>query len=242
MKHDPRYLYELKQAFVYIWTNKETNRQYIGSHCGQVDDGYVSSSTCEDFWKDHEAGLLSREIILHGDNATVRFFERDLLSSRLSELKTTLYNKSAYCGKGFQVARRYYVFNSEVCHYVCRPEAFQAEHNSKIRLSACANPNKNGRFFKIAGEDYNVKYVEDVEEGIDPRSLFEPRGKPGSKPGRKRGSSTYLQSVRDSSKWPVKNVSLFERENQMYSGTLRERARRNGQIKWDGEFYFVKTK
>jgi len=185
MKHDPRYLYELKQAFVYIWTNKETNRQYIGSHCGQVDDGYVSSSTCEEFWKDYEAGLLSREIVLHGDNATVRFFERDMLSARRSELKTTLYNKSAYCGKSFHAARRYYVFNSDVCHYVNSPESFSENFNNGVilRLSQVANPITNEKFVKLDGEDYNVKYVEDVEEGVDPRSLFEPRGKPGRKKG-----------------------------------------------------------
>lgn len=31
-------------AFVYFWTNLTTGRQYIGSHKGKIDDGYISSS------------------------------------------------------------------------------------------------------------------------------------------------------------------------------------------------------
>jgi len=32
------------ESFVYLWTNKDTDRKYIGKHKGTADDGYVCSS------------------------------------------------------------------------------------------------------------------------------------------------------------------------------------------------------
>lgn len=30
-------------GFVYMWTNTQNNKKYIGSHCGKIDDGYIGS-------------------------------------------------------------------------------------------------------------------------------------------------------------------------------------------------------
>ena len=34
----------MAEAFVYCWTDHKTNKIYIGSHKGDVNDGYVCSS------------------------------------------------------------------------------------------------------------------------------------------------------------------------------------------------------
>jgi len=50
-------------GFVYQWINVETNKKYIGSHCGSIDDGYVSSSVSfnEDYVQNPK--LFKREIL-----------------------------------------------------------------------------------------------------------------------------------------------------------------------------------
>lgn len=53
-------------GFVYKWTNKETGHYYIGSHCGTVDDGYVTSGS-----------LLREAMEVYGIEA----FERTILYS-----------------------------------------------------------------------------------------------------------------------------------------------------------------
>lgn len=38
------YCNDSKEAFVYMWINKDDDRKYIGTHTGKPDDGYVCSS------------------------------------------------------------------------------------------------------------------------------------------------------------------------------------------------------
>lgn len=68
-------------AFVYCWSNIETGRKYIGYHKGSVDDGYVSSSKCDDFWKDYDSGKLKRQIVAVGTTEDCVKFESRILSA-----------------------------------------------------------------------------------------------------------------------------------------------------------------
>ena len=69
------------EAFVYCWTNTETDKLYIGYHKGSPDDGYVCSSKrmLEDYKKD--PSVFSREIIATGTHADMLVFETALLKS-----------------------------------------------------------------------------------------------------------------------------------------------------------------
>jgi hypothetical protein len=69
------------EAFVYIWKNKINNRKYIGYHKGSQDDGYVSSTSNDSFWKDYENGELIREIILEGTRDECLKYEQNYLKS-----------------------------------------------------------------------------------------------------------------------------------------------------------------
>lgn len=48
------------EAFVYCWYNQDTKKKYIGYHKGNVDDGYVSSSCNDRFWKDYNEGKMKK--------------------------------------------------------------------------------------------------------------------------------------------------------------------------------------
>ena len=39
----------MKDSFVYIWTNKTNRRRYVGYHKGLQNDGYISSTSNDNF-------------------------------------------------------------------------------------------------------------------------------------------------------------------------------------------------
>lgn len=57
-----------KEAFVYEWKNLTNGKSYIGYHKGNINDGYVASSHCEEFWNDFNNAEMKweRKIIAEG--------------------------------------------------------------------------------------------------------------------------------------------------------------------------------
>ena len=82
------------EAFVYAWTNTETNQLYIGSHKGTPDDGYVCSSKVmlEDYMRDRS--VFSRQIIATGSYEDMRAFEATLLNAVDAKKDPQFYNQS----------------------------------------------------------------------------------------------------------------------------------------------------
>lgn len=77
------------EAFVYIWKNKITDKEYIGYHKGNEEDGYVSSSKSTFFWQDYHEGLLERTIVYKGSMNECIALESKLLKDKDSQM---LYN------------------------------------------------------------------------------------------------------------------------------------------------------
>jgi hypothetical protein len=71
----------MKDSFVYIWTNKTKNRKYVGYHKGTLDDGYISSTSNNNFWKDFDCDEFQREIIFEGTRDECLKYEQDYLKS-----------------------------------------------------------------------------------------------------------------------------------------------------------------
>jgi hypothetical protein len=67
------------EAFVYIWTNKTKNRKYIGYHKGALDDGYISSTSNNNFWIDFDYDEFEREILFEGTRDECLKYEQDYL-------------------------------------------------------------------------------------------------------------------------------------------------------------------
>jgi hypothetical protein len=71
----------MKDSFVYIWTNKTKDKKYIGYHKGTLDDGYISSTSNNNFWKDFDCDEFQREIIFEGTRDECLKYEQDYLKS-----------------------------------------------------------------------------------------------------------------------------------------------------------------
>lgn len=70
-------------SFVYRWTNITLNKIYIGWHKGNKDDGYVCSSSSEQFWNDFNNSEYhwEREILFNGTMQECQLLESRLLDS-----------------------------------------------------------------------------------------------------------------------------------------------------------------
>jgi hypothetical protein len=81
------------EAFVYTWTNLDTNQLYIGSHKGTPDDGYVCSSKpmLEDYMKNR--AVFSRQIVATGTFEDMRAFEQTLLETVDARRDPQFYNQ-----------------------------------------------------------------------------------------------------------------------------------------------------
>lgn len=81
------------EAFVYCWTDKKTNKLYVGSHKGSTEDGYICSSKImlEEYKKRPED--FSRQIVAEGTLADIRKLEAKILQSVNASVNENFYNK-----------------------------------------------------------------------------------------------------------------------------------------------------
>jgi hypothetical protein len=80
-------------GFVYCWTDHLTNKLYVGSHKGTVDDGYICSS--QQFLVEHSKRPhnFTRQIIATGELTVMRSLERAILKSIDAARHPMFYNR-----------------------------------------------------------------------------------------------------------------------------------------------------
>jgi hypothetical protein len=71
----------MKDSFVYIWHNISNGRKYVGYHKGTLDDGYICSSSNDNFWKDFDYDEFTREIVFEGTQEECLKYEQHYLKS-----------------------------------------------------------------------------------------------------------------------------------------------------------------
>ena len=92
------------EAFVYCWTDLETNKLYVGAHKGTSDDGYVCSSKL--MLKEYKTrpNDFVRQIIATGSVDDMFSFEKTLLSKFNVKDSSSFYNQhngdGQYVNKG----------------------------------------------------------------------------------------------------------------------------------------------
>lgn len=90
------------EAFVYCWTDHKTNRLYVGSHKGTIDDGYVCSS--KHMMKEYKnrPADFTRQIIAEGKLEDIRILEGKILKASNARLDEQFYNKHDNDGLFFE--------------------------------------------------------------------------------------------------------------------------------------------
>ena len=78
------------ESFVYLWTNKDTDRKYIGKHKGTTDDGYVCSSESLIAEYNECPSRFIRTILAYGTDEEMHGLETQLILT-LRATKSHLY-------------------------------------------------------------------------------------------------------------------------------------------------------
>ena len=83
----------ITEAFVYCWTDHKTNKLYVGSHKGSLNDGYVCSSKVMLEQYNKRPCDFTRQIIAKGQVNDIRKLEYKILSSIDAATNESFYNK-----------------------------------------------------------------------------------------------------------------------------------------------------
>lgn len=83
----------MRESFVYRWTDHKNKMYYVGKHKGNINDGYVASSTyfLDEYYK--RPNDFSRKIIRFGSDADMFEFETKLLNRVNAAFNERFYNK-----------------------------------------------------------------------------------------------------------------------------------------------------
>jgi hypothetical protein len=82
-----------RDAFVYCWTDKLTDKLYIGYHVGSTDDKYISSSKYFNSEYNKRPADFSRTIIANGSRYDCVSLERKLLEAVDAAKSERFYNR-----------------------------------------------------------------------------------------------------------------------------------------------------
>lgn len=128
------------EAFVYCWTNKATNKLYVGSHKGSIDDGYICSSKymLEEYNKRPDD--FSRQIIAEGNLSDIRKLETKILQATNASVNEDFYNM--HNNNGAYILK----FHTEET----KKKISQSEKGKKV-----SEESKNKMRFKKIGEKNN---------------------------------------------------------------------------------------
>lgn len=82
------------EAFVYCWTDKLTNKLYVGSHKGSINDGYICSSSYMLSEYNKRPNDFSRQIVARGNYKDILVLEHQILISADAANDSLFYNIS----------------------------------------------------------------------------------------------------------------------------------------------------
>ncbi len=91
----------MHKAFVYCWTDRFTNKLYVGSHKGNPSDGYVCSSKPMKQEYKKRPQDFTRQIIAEGDYQNMRKLEEKILVSVDAAHDPMFYNQHNSNNKWF---------------------------------------------------------------------------------------------------------------------------------------------
>ena len=144
------------EAFVYCWTDKKTNKLYVGSHKGSIDDGYVCSSKYMMEEYNERPEDFSRQIVAQGLYSDIRKLEAVLLTSLDAAASEEFYNRHNGSSKFMTTpesiqktaaAKRLrgdYLPENNPMYGKKHSEEVKKAHS--IRMSGSNNPNYNKKF------------------------------------------------------------------------------------------------
>ena len=144
------------EAFVYCWTDRMTNKLYVGSHKGSIDDGYICSSKTmkEEYTK--RPNDFVRQIIAMGNYEDIRNLEFKILDAANASKDEMFYNlhngasnfklSEEAIKKSVASKRKRGFFNPENNPMYGKRHSEEVKNEHSKRMSGLNNPNYGKQF------------------------------------------------------------------------------------------------
>lgn len=154
------------ESFVYCWTDKKTNKLYVGSHKGSIEDGYICSSKymLEEYKNRPED--FSRQIIAHGNLNDIRKLESKILKSVNAKLNENFYNKHENDGFYFEGWKKGEMTeeHKKKLSLAKKGKKISKEHHSKLIASRKGSKNSPEHKAALVASRIDSKHTEKTKK------------------------------------------------------------------------------
>ena len=191
----------MSEAFVYCWTDKETNKLYVGSHKGTTDDGYVcSSKSMMEEYKKRPADF-SRQIVAVGTVSDMRKLEGVILISVSARVNEQFYNKHNNDGLYFEGWSKETMTTEHKLNIgkSAKGRKLSAEHAQKLHEGRKRSKNSPEHTAAVVASRKGSKHTDNTKQKMSEIRLANPNTKSisseaGKASQKSRRESGYYQS------------------------------------------------
>lgn len=155
------------EAFVYCWTDHKTNKLYVGSHKGSIDDGYVCSSKPMLEQYRQRPDDFTRQILAHGTHIECRVLEAKILDSVNAKMDESFYNMhngngEFYFKKHTEEAKRAIGIGNSKNKRPDLAEKNRLGHDEDTKKRIVVTRRERGYFEPEANPMYGKKHTDDA--------------------------------------------------------------------------------
>lgn len=226
------------EAFVYCWTDKKTNKLYIGVHKGKCDDRYISSSKI--FLKEYKSRPedFTRQIIAMGNYKDMYFFETKILKLENVIDNDNYYNIAMNNGyfknRGLPLSEEHKSKISEKVRGKNHP-FYGKKHSeeSRLRMSLSRKKYMIENDDNMCGENHpmwNRSHTEEHKKNISKSLSGKKRSAEAIKNAGHGRSGCYLIIFPTGEQKEIKNLAKFCRENNLHISNMFNRGKSKGFI------------
>lgn len=148
----------MSEAFVYCWTDHKNNKLYIGSHKGEICDGYICSSKYMLAEYEKRPYDFTRQIIAEGNIHDIRKLEAKILDTLNVKINENFYNQhngngDFYC-KGHTEKTRQKMSKTRTGKKLNYKRTISEDHKNKLHEGR--RNSKNSKEHNDAIRKYNL--------------------------------------------------------------------------------------
>ena len=187
------------ESFVYCWTDKKTNKLYIGSHKGSIDDGYVCSSKYMLKEYNDRPNDFSRQIVATGNINDIRKLETKILKSANARLDEMFYNRHDNDGFFFEGWKKGEMSeeHKKKMSEAKKGKKISKEHHSKLVANRKGSKNSPEHKAALIASRIGSKHSDETKQKMSKKKLENPNTKKNASDAGKKSAASRPENYKE---------------------------------------------